>query len=110
MINAEKLDNLLLELGHDDYNLGTGYIREGVKRFEAGQRRMTKEVYPAIAKAHGTTPAAVERMMRHSIEKAWTRSSYHVQLRYFGQSVDPDRGKPTVGEYLARLGMICHEN
>lgn len=110
MINEAKLDDVLLELGHDDFNRGTAYIREGVKHFEAGHRMMTKEVYPAIAKAHGSSSARIERMMRHSIEKAWTRSCLDVQLRYFGGSVDPCRGRPTVGEYLARLGMICHEN
>ena len=110
MISEQKLDNLLLELGHDDFNRGTSYIREGVKHFDAGKRMMTKELYPAIAKAHGTTPARVERMMRHSIEKAWGRNSFDVQLRYFGQSVDPNRGKPTVGEYLARVARLCHEN
>lgn len=110
MINEEKLDNVLLELGHDDFNRGTAYIREGVKHYEAGRRMMTKELYPAIAKAHESTPSRVERIMRHSIEKAWSRNPLDVQMRYFGGSVDPDRGKPTVGEYIARLARVCRED
>ena len=110
MINEQKMDDLLLELGHDDFNRGTGYIREGVRHYDAGCRMMTKEIYPAIAKAHGTRATAIERMMRHSIEKAWSRNDMEAQVKWFGSSIDPERGKPTVGEYVARLARICREN
>lgn len=110
MINEAKLDEVLLELGHDDFNRGTAYIREGVKHFEAGKRMMTKELYPAIARAHGSSSARIERMMRHSIEKAWSRNPLDSQTKYFGFSIDPARGKPTVGEYCARLAVICRED
>lgn len=109
MINEAKLDNVLLELGHDDFNRGTAYIRAGVKLYEGGKRMMTKELYPAIAKAHGTSGSRVERLIRHSVEKAWARNDWETQLRYFGHSVDPDNGKPTNGEYIARLAAICRE-
>ncbi len=108
MINEQKLDDILLELGHDDFNRGTAYIREAARYYQPGMA-MTKELYPALAKAHDTSPARVERCMRHSIEKAWGRNDFHVQQRYFGGSVDPERGKPTVSEYVARLSKICRE-
>jgi two-component system response regulator (stage 0 sporulation protein A) len=104
-----KIDDVLLELGHSDNLLGTEYIRTGVALYERGVS-MTKELYPAIAKAYATTPSRVERAMRHSIEKAWERGSFEVQTRYFGYSVDPETGRPRVGEYLARLARICREN
>ena len=109
MINEQKMDNLLLELGHDDFNRGTAYLREAVKQYTPGMM-MTKELYPAIAKAHGSTPSRIERCMRHAIEKAWTRGNQDARQRYFGYSVDPERGRPCVGEYIARLARICHEN
>lgn len=108
MINEEKLDNVLLELGHDDYNSGTAQIRAAVRMYEG--QRLTKELYPALAKACGSTASRIERNMRHSIEKAWSRGSEEAQTKYFGFSVDPDSGKPTVGEYVARLARICREN
>lgn len=108
MINEQKLDDILLELGHDDFNLGTAYIRQAVKDYRPGIA-MTKELYPGLARAVGSSPARVERMMRHSIEKAWARNDFQGQLKYFGWSVDPDRGRPTVGEYVARLARICDE-
>lgn len=109
MINEVKMDEILLELGHDDFNRGTAYLREGVKLFRPGQT-LTKELYPAIAKAHGSTGARVERCIRHSIDKAWARGDVGAQTKYFGYSIDPNTGKPRAGEYIARLARICHED
>lgn len=109
MINEEKLDNLLLELGHNDFNRGTAQLRTAVRFWDArpGQP-LTKELYPAVGKYHGTTGPRVERNIRHSIEQAWLRCDWKTQNKWFGGSVSPDKGKPTVGEYVARLARICH--
>ena len=107
MINEVKLDNLLIELGHDDFTRGTEYLREAVRQYAPGLG-LTKVIYPAIAAANGSTWQKVERCMRHSIEKAWTRcGDAEVQARYFGNSVDPESCRPQVGEYIARLARLC---
>ena len=108
MINEQKLDDILLELGHDDFSLGTAYLRQAVKTYEPGMT-MTKDLYPGVAKAVGSTGARVERCMRHSIEKAWMRGSEEARLRYFGNSIDPQSGRPTVGEYVARLARLARQ-
>jgi len=109
MINAKKLDEIMLELGHTENLKGTEYIRIGAALYER-DISMTKELYPAIAKAASTTPSRVERAIRHSITSAWNRGSWEAQKRYFGHTVNPDRGAPTVGEYLARVARICRED
>lgn len=108
MINEEKLDRVLLDLGHDDFNRGTAYIRNAARIYEPGMG-ITKELYPALAKAAGTTPSRVERCMRHSIEKAWLRGTDEARLAWFGGSVNPQTGRPTTGEYVARLAKLCRE-
>lgn len=105
-INGQKLDSIMLELGHRDNILGTGYLQIGAAMYERGMS-MTKELYPGIAKAVGSTPSRVERAMRHSIETAWDRGSMEAQLKYFGHSINPGRGVPTVGEYIARITRVC---
>lgn len=107
-INKQKLEEIMLDLGHAENLLGTGYLRHGVELYDQGMRRMTKELYPAIAEMTGSTPTRVERAMRHSIETAWDRGSELTQLQYFGWSVNPDKGAPTVGEYVARMARVCH--
>lgn len=108
MINEAKMDDILLELGHDDFNQGTKQLRIAVRLYEG--QPLTKELYPAIAKATNSTPARVERCIRHSIEKAWSRGNPAAQHKWFGYSIDPNTGKPRAGEYIARLARICHEN
>jgi two-component system response regulator (stage 0 sporulation protein A) len=108
-INEQKLDEIMLELGHRDSVKGTEYIRIGVALYDR-DIAMVKELYPAIAKAASTTPIRVERAMRHSIATAWDRGSMDAQQRYFGYTVSPGKGVPTVREYLARIARVCGEN
>lgn len=109
MFDKAKLERMMLELGHPENLLGTEYLRIGAEMYRPGIA-VTKELYPAIAKLANTTPARVERNMRHSISTAWSRGSWEAQQRYFGSSVSPDRGVPTVGEYVARVARVCREN
>ena len=60
-------------------------------------------LYPLVARRHGMTPAAVERSLRLCVEAAWSRGRLEALERFFGQSVDPERGKPTNREFLQRL-------
>ena len=62
---------------------------------------LTKRLYPAAAARFSTTPAAVERCIRHAIEATWSRGDMAALERLFGLSIDPDRGKPTNREFLA---------
>ncbi len=109
MINEKKLREVMLELGHRDNVLGTGYLQIGAALYERGMS-MTKELYPAIAKAANTTASRAERAMRHSITTAWERGDLEAQRRYFGYTINPQTGVPTVGEYLARIAVICRED
>ena len=60
-------------------------------------------LYPLTARRHGMTPAAVERSLRLGIESTWSGASLGALERFFGHSVDPERGKPTNREFLFRI-------
>ena len=64
-------------------------------------RHLTDGLYPGVAALACTTPAAVERCARHAIETLWSRGDLNILEQYFGQSVDPEKGKPTTREFLA---------
>ena len=66
-------------------------------------RSVTKNIYPQIAKSFETTPRRVERAIRHAIEVAWDRGDLEVFARFFGNSISPDRGKPTNSEFIATV-------
>ena len=67
---------------------------------------ITFGLYPQLAAAFDTTAARVERAMRHLVEVTWTRGDVDVLNRYFGNTVSPDKGKPTNGEFVARISNI----
>ena len=60
-------------------------------------------LYPLSARLHGMTPAAVERGLRLLVEATWNRGDLDALERFFGSSVDPERGKPTNREFLCRV-------
>ncbi len=62
-----------------------------------------RRLYPLIARRHGMTPAAVERSLRTLVESTWSHGSLQALERFFGHSVDPEKGKPTNKEFLCRL-------
>ena len=64
---------------------------------------VTKELYPMIAIKYQTTPSRVERAIRHAIELAWDRGNVDFMNRYFGYTINVDRGKPTNSEFVAMV-------
>lgn len=60
-------------------------------------------LYPLIARRHGMTAAGVERSLRLCVESTWVNGSLAAMERFFGSSVDPERGKPTNREFLCRI-------
>lgn len=104
-----RIEYILNELGVPCHILGYDYIITGVCElfgFPVSQGRVTKQLYPAIAKKHGTTAARAERAMRHAIELCVDRGDPEVLARYFGNTIDPNKGKPTNSEFLFQLYRI----
>lgn len=106
MIDERVLDNKLLYLGFREVNSGTDMLRYAVKVWEPGMM-MSKELYPMVAKQFGSTVSRVERSMRHAIECAWERGDPHTIEHCFGYAISPDKGKPTVGEFVSRMARVC---
>lgn len=71
---------------------------------------VTKELYPVVASAFGTTPTRVERSIRHAIESIFARGGYEENLdKYFGNTVDYRNGKVTNSQFIASLGRVIYK-
>ena len=64
---------------------------------------VTKQLYPDIAREHGTTDTRVERAIRHAIEVAWERGNIDMIHEMFGYTIQADKGKPTNSEFIALM-------
>lgn len=64
---------------------------------------VTKELYPMIAEKYVTTASRVERAIRHAIELAWDRGNVEMMTKFFGYTINIQRGKPTNSEFIAMV-------
>ena len=102
----ERLGSLFLTIGIPAHIKGYQYLRHGIKLVIEQPdmiNRITKELYPSIAKHFGTSASKVERAIRHAIEVAWNRGRVDTLNRAFGCRVCTPEDKPTNGEFIAML-------
>ena len=100
----EKIASVFLMIGIPAHIKGYHYLREAVRMvyFEPALcGRITKELYPGIAKRFQTSASKVERAIRHAIEVAWTRGKIENINQIFGYNIYSKNDKPTNGEFIA---------
>ncbi|MDF2628154.1 MAG: sporulation transcription factor Spo0A [Symbiobacteriaceae bacterium] len=107
---TRSLDNdvttIIHEIGIPAHIKGYRYLREAIMMVVNRVDLLgcvTKELYPTIARNHGTTSSRVERAIRHAIEVAWSRGNVEVITGLFGHTVNRERGKPTNSEFIAMV-------
>ena len=101
-----KISELLREIGMPAKLNGYDYVRYSIIYVLENPKaihKITKDLYPTIAEEYKTTSSRVERSIRHAIEVSWNRGDTEIFQEYFGYSIDANRGKPTNGEFIARL-------
>ena len=102
----DRLSNIFLSLGIPAHIKGYQFLREAVKLVLDNPdsiNRITKELYPTIARRFGTSASKVERAIRHAIEVAWSRGRVDTLNKAFGCRVAHPEEKPTNGEFIALI-------
>ena len=101
-----EVTNLMHQMGVPAHVRGYQYIRDAILMVVEEMNLLgavTKELYPAIAEKYNTTPSRVERAIRHAIELAWDRGNVELMNKFFGYTIDVERGKPTNSEFIAMV-------
>ncbi|MGE5371540.1 MAG: sporulation transcription factor Spo0A [Solirubrobacterales bacterium] len=99
-----EVTRVIHEIGVPAHVKGYQYLRDAIMLVVEEVNLLgavTKELYPAIAEKYETTPSRVERAIRHAIELAWDRGNVERIIRFFGYTVNGERGKPTNSEFIA---------
>lgn len=103
----EIIHETLNELGVPFGTLGRDYLESAVEFvLERGRMAITKELYPLIARAFGTTPTRVERAIRHSIEITFYNNQPNGIERFFGNTVSLKSGKLNNSDFI--YGVVKH--
>ena len=101
-----KISDILHKIGISPSLKGYQYLREiiAVSLEDDGLlQSVTKTLYPMIATKFDSTPTRVERDIRHAIEVAWNKTRVEILYKYFGYTIDGDKGKPTNSEFIAMI-------
>lgn len=102
----KRVTDIMKEVGVPAHIKGYQYVRYSIIYVLENPEAIgsiTKVLYPDVAKKFGTTASRVERAMRHAIDVAWSRGDVDVFQKYFGCTIDPNRGRPTNSEFIAML-------
>jgi two-component system response regulator (stage 0 sporulation protein A) len=105
--SSEQLaTEMIRELGIPAHLNGYQYLRAAI--LLAAQNAsllngITTRIYPKVSVQFSTTPARVERAIRHAIEVAWNRGNIDTLQHFFGYTIQDAKGKPTNGEFIAML-------
>lgn len=102
----EVITHLIKEIGVPPHIKGYLYLKEAVSLVLENPdilNRVTKELYPGIAKHFDSTPQRVERSIRHAIEVVWSRKETHHISKLFGYSEEHLESKPTNSQFIAMV-------
>lgn len=111
-----EVTNIIHQMGVPAHIKGYQYLRDAIILVINEVNLLgavTKELYPMIAEKYDTTPSRVERAIRHAIELAWDRGNTDMISRYFGYTINLEKGKPTNSEFIAmvadrlRIGLMA---
>lgn len=105
----ERITSLFLTLGIPAHIKGYQYLRTAVHMVLENREvinRITKELYPGIARRFETSPSKVERAMRHAIEVAWSKGRLDTVNRMYGYKVFDAMDKPTNGECISCISEL----
>ena len=107
-----RIETTLLEMGVPANLLGFKYLHDAIQLVLDNPSclySVTDELYPGVAKLNSTTSTGAERGIRHSVEVAFVRIDTETIHKYFGNSISPDKGKPTNSEFIAAATLALKE-
>ena len=104
----ERASAMLLRLGMRRGLRGFDYLAwAGALAFEREDRlyAIGERLYRPIAARFDTTPQSVERLIRHAVESTMDAVGARGVYGFFGNTIDPTRGKPTNGQMIGMLAQ-----
>lgn len=72
---------------------------------ESRLHALGERIYAPIAEKYSTTPQNVERLIRHAVESTMDCVGAEALYAFFGNTIDPTRGKPTNAQMIGMLAQ-----
>ena len=101
-----RTTQLLHEIGIPANLCGHEYLREAIIMIAGDCEvygKMTKVIYPSIAKKYAKSCSSVEKAIRTALDVAWMRGKTELLDHIFGFTVNMQKGRPTNSEFIALM-------
>lgn len=116
MLKMESWERIIsdttLRIGVPPHIQGYRYVQVAVRLVLENPdmiHRITKELYPAVARTCDTTNTKVERSIRHAVGVVWDRGRAGAFNELFGHEVCSQEIRPSNGEFIALLAEACKQ-
>ena len=99
----ERVSRTLCELGITPNYCGYRYLRDIIILVISEPdivRRISKTIYPKVAKMHSAKPACIERGARTAISRSWAKLPPETKVKYFGIHSSLISKCPTNSEFI----------
>ena len=101
MDKTQLIQNTLMDIGVKPSLKGYNYLVYAIYNYHAYDCKM-EALYLKMSKIYNATRGSIERAIRHCIENCVDRTMTHTTwTKYFSNTIDADRGKPTNKEFIA---------
>lgn len=102
----QTIKDAIKEVGVPTQYLGCQYLEDAVSlAMEEGEvyGKLTKSIYPTIAKKYNKRPSAIERNIRTVINQSWYKTDRNVFNKVLGANNMSAWRSPTALEFIAAL-------
>lgn len=103
---SEEITKILHQLGIPAHLFGHNYLREAILMVVHDRSlatKLSKAVYPVIARKYGKSAASVEKAMRNALDIAWERGRTDLLNDLFGYTININKGRATNSEFIALI-------
>lgn len=101
------ISEMLLSLSVPAHLRGYHYLRDVIRVYVCAEQplklRITRDVYPLVAKEHGDSVSGVDSSIRTAIEFAWTHGNLDKLHQVFGYTTSEQHGKPSNVEFVTMV-------
>lgn len=97
---VSKLHREFTNIGMSNKNSGYNYLIEAIRLKIFNPNYDRKEICNIIANENKKSHDSVVHSMQNTINKTWDSSDYEDLLERYGGYVSPDRGTPTLSEFI----------
>ena len=102
-----RVKSMLRGMGMNEHLRGFEYLAWAASLAGDNEDRLQavrERLYVPVAERFGTTPQSVERLIRHAVERTADTVGAQGIYTFFGNTIDPMRGKPTNAQMIGMLG------